>query len=305
MPKSSPQPQLPLMNLEGSKDDIVIPIMGPTGVGKSTFISNVLAHLGSPQHIPTSDGFQSCTSTLAAYSAALPPHVTQQYSLAEGRRLVLLDTPGFDNTQTSDTEILRRIAQWLTVSYNADMKVGGIVYIYPIYPGRITRSDCANIKIFRKICGPGGLEKVILATTRWDICPKDTADSREREISANFWSDKSHPGPRNPEMARLGSSAESAWGVVSTILERMEKEGVVLALQRQLVDRGQILQQTDAARELRAKIMQLLEDADPRTGDSGRRQRIDTLAREAKELKIPLTKRIQSFFGQVSSRGVR
>jgi hypothetical protein len=31
-------------------------------------------------------------------------------------------------------------------SYNAEMKVGGVVYMYPIYPGRITRNDCANIK---------------------------------------------------------------------------------------------------------------------------------------------------------------
>jgi len=34
-----------------------------------------------------------------------------------GKRLVLVDTPGFDDTYTSDSEILRRIAIWLASSY--------------------------------------------------------------------------------------------------------------------------------------------------------------------------------------------
>jgi predicted GTPase len=33
-----------------------------------------------------------------------------------GYRLVLLDTPGFDDTHEEDVEILKRIAKWLEVS---------------------------------------------------------------------------------------------------------------------------------------------------------------------------------------------
>ena len=32
------------------------------------------------------------------------------------RRIVLVDTPGFDDTLLDDTEILRRIAIWLAIS---------------------------------------------------------------------------------------------------------------------------------------------------------------------------------------------
>jgi hypothetical protein len=34
----------------------------------------------------------------------------------EGQRVVVVDTPGFDDTDVGDAEILRRIATWLEVS---------------------------------------------------------------------------------------------------------------------------------------------------------------------------------------------
>lgn len=34
----------------------------------------------------------------------------------EDRRLILVDTPGFDDTYIDDAEVLRRIAVWLAVS---------------------------------------------------------------------------------------------------------------------------------------------------------------------------------------------
>jgi hypothetical protein len=34
----------------------------------------------------------------------------------KGRRIVIVDTPGFDDTYTDDKEILRRIAVWLASS---------------------------------------------------------------------------------------------------------------------------------------------------------------------------------------------
>ena len=51
---------------------------------------------------------QSCTSSL---QHVIIPHPTD-----EGRRIVLVDTPGFDDTYVGDAEILRRIALWLARS---------------------------------------------------------------------------------------------------------------------------------------------------------------------------------------------
>ena len=72
--------------------------------------------LGSSCRAKTSDGFASCTVKLSEYSIALPSKVAEEHGIAATRRLVLVDTPGFDNATVSDTEILRRIAVWLATA---------------------------------------------------------------------------------------------------------------------------------------------------------------------------------------------
>lgn len=53
-------------------------------------------------------GLSSCTSKIQAISIPYPRDTT--------RRIVFVDTPGFDDTFIEDTEILRRIAVWLARS---------------------------------------------------------------------------------------------------------------------------------------------------------------------------------------------
>ncbi|KAJ2926637.1 hypothetical protein H1R20_g10458, partial [Candolleomyces eurysporus] len=281
---------------QARSDDILIPVMGPTGVGKSTFINNIFSKTGSSQCAPSSDGFASCTTTMADYRIQVPDSVAARFPSTRGRCLVLVDTPGFDNVTVSDTEILRRLAVWLASAYDANMKVGGVVYMYPIYPGRITRNDVSNIKVFQKICGKGGLSKVILATTRWDSCPQESGPNREKEVRDNFWNTYPDAPSQAESMTRLENSPESAWKTVETILERMEDSGIVLALQEQLVDTGKSLPQTDAAKELRTKILHMLRDLNT-DGSQARKKRLEDLEREAKDLKVPLSKKIQGLFG--------
>jgi hypothetical protein len=100
-------------------------------------------------------------------------------------------------------------------------------------------------------------------------------------------------------MARLDNSPDSAWEVIETILGRMENSDVVLALQKQLVDKGKSLPQTDAAKVLRAKILELFHESST-DGSEARKKRLGALAQEANELKIPFPKKLQGFFGIVS-----
>ena len=50
-------------------------------------------------------GLDSCTSSV---QHVIIPHPTD-----EKRRIILVDTPGLDNTHFDDVEVLRRIAFWL------------------------------------------------------------------------------------------------------------------------------------------------------------------------------------------------
>ena len=39
----------------------------------------------------------------------------------------LVDTPGFDDTNVSDVDVLRELASWLKESYTEDIKLDGII----------------------------------------------------------------------------------------------------------------------------------------------------------------------------------
>lgn len=43
-------------------------------------------------------------------------HLPEKHKLFKGQRIVIVDSPGFDDTYIDDSEILRRIAAWLASS---------------------------------------------------------------------------------------------------------------------------------------------------------------------------------------------
>lgn len=108
--------------------------MGPTKTGKSTVRivwMNLPTEFGphsdphASQFLNSIIGFEqfevgkklaSCTSILAAYVVPKAKVPTSLHRSLQARRIVLLDTPGFDDTHMGDEEILSRIAEWLTAS---------------------------------------------------------------------------------------------------------------------------------------------------------------------------------------------
>ena len=80
-------------------------------LSRPKFVNNVV----QSSVAPTSDGFQTYPQ-LTHYIMPIPRHWATRYHVRANRRLVLVDTPGFDDTDVSDSEILRRIAVWLAAS---------------------------------------------------------------------------------------------------------------------------------------------------------------------------------------------
>ncbi|KAJ2929180.1 hypothetical protein H1R20_g7918, partial [Candolleomyces eurysporus] len=181
------------------------------------------------------------------------------------------------------------------------MKVGGVVYMYPIYPNRMTRNDRSNVKVFQKICGNHGLSKVILATTRWDICPPESGEKRKRELVDTFWSDMlSASAPQTKaEMTALLNSKESAWDLIRLVLKRRADshiDGVILTIQKQIVDKSKKLKHTAAAQELRRNLEELLKESGS-ASTQARKDKLRALETEAARLRSPLGTRIMGFFG--------
>jgi predicted GTPase len=57
----------------------------------------------SGSYLKVGDNLESCTSDI---------QVSEEFML-DGRRVMLIDTPGFDDTNKSDTDVLKSIAAFL------------------------------------------------------------------------------------------------------------------------------------------------------------------------------------------------
>ena len=96
--------------------------MGATGSGKSTVCLFLLSvrppselipprfaqfiNLVSGSNLRVGQGLRSCTDRV---------QIANSFYL-DGRRVVLIDTPGFDDTTRSDTDVLKLVAAFLGVS---------------------------------------------------------------------------------------------------------------------------------------------------------------------------------------------
>jgi len=155
-------------------------------------------------------------------------------------KVLLIDTPGFDDSQRSDTEILTAIAKMLAAQYKLGVSLKGVIYLHRITDNRYQGSSVKTLNIFKEICGESSLKNVILASTRWDKVTESEGASRENRLREHFWSYMISHGST---MTRYYGDRDSAVGMVSQLLG---SGNIVLDLQRQLVDEGRTLEQTSA-----------------------------------------------------------
>ncbi len=77
------------------------------------FVNRLLSD--SQDEVPVGAFLHSCTSHLTPI-ALDPGQFTAMHRFGDSRRLVIVDTPGFDDTYVDDVEILTHISDWLATS---------------------------------------------------------------------------------------------------------------------------------------------------------------------------------------------
>lgn len=104
----------------------IIAVMGETGVGKSTMI-RALGATNATGHLPhVGHGLEPCTRGIGWYGASV-----------DGLPYYILDTPGFDDSVLSDSEILHMLIDELAAIYREERKLAGVVYIHDISRVRV------------------------------------------------------------------------------------------------------------------------------------------------------------------------
>ncbi|KAI0515096.1 hypothetical protein F5B22DRAFT_201784 [Xylaria bambusicola] len=212
--------------------------MGMTGSGKSSLVA-----LCTDEQVGIGHDLHACTQDVRTYSFRHP-------KLRSGR-IHLVDTPGFDDTNRSDTEILRILAAWLTRTYSNGVQLSGILYLHRINQPRMQGSALKNISLFRSLCGNDALKKVVLVTTMWDITEKDIAESREKQLkdTTKYWGGMVAKGS---QVIRHDNTQNSALALFNAFMKEDEK--ITLQIQSEMVDGHQPLQGTDAGNDIKEML---------------------------------------------------
>jgi len=214
--------------------DLIIPIICIANSGKSTFIN---ALLGKSVAV-VGDGPYSTTADI------------RHYIYPNDHRLVyVLDIPGFDNAGVKDVEILRRIAVWLARSYEAGMRVAGVVYLHDLNAGRMAGVVRRNFEVFNKVCGEDARSNVIFVTTEWSYTNLEAGNANIRDLTKILWAEMLENGS---QLRRFKNTQASAQGIIEEVLAKKAVEA--LHIQLELIEEGRYTAETEAGSVLRESL---------------------------------------------------
>lgn len=204
-----------------------------------------------------------------------------------------------------------------THRYERDIKLTGLIYLHRITDIRMKGAPLSNLRMFAELCGDVAMHQVILISTMWQEEPEsEKALLRESELKTKFWKPLIDRGSRVDRLER--SNSEESWRIVEQLIELKEEREPVL-LQEELVELQRKLNETQAGKTLYTTLqkaldrqredLKLLLDQLGKSDDPSLRQELrkeyerieqdfQRTFKDVKKLKIPLGRRIMTFFGK-------
>lgn len=171
-----------------------------------------------------------------------------------GQTVRFVDTPGFSDTNMSDTEVLQMIADYLAAAYKQETKLSGIIYLHPISDNRVTHHTTKNLEMFRKLTGEKNLKNVILATSMWDKVTLEEGLRREDELKGKFWKLLTVMGAKT---VQHDGTAASARKIAAMLLSNTP---FYLQLQEEMGKDNKALRDTAAGKEVMIELVRMKEE---------------------------------------------
>ncbi|MCJ1397151.1 hypothetical protein MMC11_000343 [Xylographa trunciseda] len=218
----------------------LVAVMGPTGSGKSSFVKGITGcesvKVGRGLHSETAEIFMCDT-------------------VIDSTCFTLIDTPGFDDTNISDHDVLGVIADWLKGRYEAGQLLTGIFYLQPITKNRAEGSTLRSLALLEKLCGSKNFKNILLITTFWNQVSEEVGARREREMleMEGFWKSMKEQGAKTERMARDYDRFKIALSAMA------DKPCISLQIQEELHD-GKALEETLAGLSINADARKMKEE---------------------------------------------
>ncbi|KAL5357064.1 P-loop containing nucleoside triphosphate hydrolase protein [Aspergillus floccosus] len=209
-----------------------IAVIGVTGAGKTTFISKATGRT----NLAIGHSLDSCTKEIEEFRCRV-----------DGTEVVLLDTPGFDDTYDTDADILERIAEYMHASYQSGTLLSGLILLQPINTIRLTNSERTRTRLFKKILGENAYHRVVIGTTMWESLADSGAGNRrrdERMVRDDAWGDMRSRGAKVMDHY---NTRESALRILRHILR--SSATIRLQMQEELSQNPNVFE-TSAGRQL-------------------------------------------------------
>jgi len=215
-------------------DQALIALMGETGTGKTTFANRAT----NSEAFLVGTGLRSCTSEIQVS----PPF------LVDGHPVVLIDTPGFNDTVTDDADILKSISAFLAMVYEGEVKLAGVIYFHRVSDERWRRSDTRSLGWLKRICGESTLKNVVIVTNMWGNVTPETGAAREQQLAAEFVKPVLD---RGAQLHRHYDTTESTHQIIQSILKNHRAP---LQVQLELIDEKREFDRTTVGKEINREV---------------------------------------------------
>jgi hypothetical protein len=145
----------------------------------------------------------------------------------DNRKILLIDTPGFDDDSRTDVEILEDIAKWLAQQgyLKGSDQLDGLIILHPVTVHRLGGQERRRTRLLQNLLGENAFKRIIIATTMWErIRDEDEEDVKRsvKEREKDIWHDLVSKGAK---LRKHQNKPESAHQIIRKIIELSEKYG--------------------------------------------------------------------------------
>ena len=185
------------------------------------------------------------------------------------------------------------------------MRITGIIYLHSISRDRISGTAHKNLEMFRKLCSDEALRNVVIGTTKWDKVKLEKGQQREQELKDTDWKEMLQ---RGSVIMRVDADPSSVWEIINRILKNNRVE--LVRIREELLELQRLIPETEAGRillytleDLRKRLLAEERTANMEDGQLRQeeleeiRKRMRETVDDIQKLKVPLSERIERFFG--------